>query len=315
MNEVTEKPQKSIIEYSNEFGAKFKAGGGRVLGAEDIVRAKPVCSVTGRDSSDVRATKRVQKDGEVRYFLTNECIEWSRELTIRFDEPGEIVLYDPETGRERTLPRQPDGSLHWTLSAGGSLALRIRPGQTPSRRDKPASEKGPFVELKDGWTVRRIVRHAPGKDDFEIVPVDEKPRPVALGDWRATLGDDFSGKAVYRTTYVSAAEQDADIDLGKVCWAVSLKVNGEELPGHYAAPYRWRIHLKAGENVIEATVANLLVNALNEREHVRIARDYPPDSCYNSKQIEYDKSFQASGLFGPVRIRLNLDSAVGRGCF
>ena len=60
--------------------------------------------------------------------------------------------------------------------------------------------------------------------------------------------------------------------------------------------------------------ANLLVNALNEREHVRIARDYPPDSCYNSKQIEYDKSFQASGLFGPVRIRLNLDSAVGRGC-
>ena len=31
--------------------------------------------------------------------------------------------------------------------------------------------------------------------------------------------------------------------------------------------------------------------------------DYPPDSCYNSKQVEYDKSFQASGLFGPVRIR------------
>ena len=52
-------------------------------------------------------------------------------------------------------------------------------------------------------------------------------------------------------------------------------------------------------------MANLLVNALNEREHVRIARDYPPDSVYNSKQIEYDRSFQSSGLFGPVRIRLN----------
>lgn len=48
---------------------------------------------------------------------------------------------------------------------------------------------------------------------------------------------------------------------------------------------------------------NLLVNALNEREHVRIARDYPPDSGYSSKQIEYDKSFQASGLFGPIVLK------------
>jgi hypothetical protein len=51
------------------------------------------------------------------------------------------------------------------------------------------------------------------------------------------------------------------------------------------------------------TVANLLVNALNEREHVRIARDYPPDSSYNLKQVEYDKSFQISGLFGPIVLK------------
>ena len=63
------------------------------------------------------------------------------------------------------------------------------------------------------------------------------------------------------------------------------------------------VRLKAGENVIEVTVANLLVNALNEREHVRIARDYPPDSGYSSKQVEYDKSFQASGLFGPIVLK------------
>lgn len=63
------------------------------------------------------------------------------------------------------------------------------------------------------------------------------------------------------------------------------------------------VRLKAGENVIEVTVANLLVNALNEREHVRIAWDYPPDSGYSSKQIEYDKSFQASGLFGPIVLK------------
>ena len=282
---------------------KFKAGGGRVLGAEDIAKVNTVCTVTGRDSTDVRATKRLLKNGEVRYFLTNESVEWPREVTIRFDEVGAIVRYDPETGQETSLARQPDGSICWTLAGGGSLALRILPGEAPAMPNEPVYAEDPFAELKEGWTVRRVVRHAPGKNDFEIVPVDEEPRSIALGDWRATLGDDFSGKAVYRTTYVSATARDVEIDLGRVCWAVSLKVNGEELPGHYAAPYRWRIHLNKGENVIEATVANLLVNALNEREHARIARDYPPDSGYGSKQVEYDRSFQASGLFGPVRLR------------
>jgi hypothetical protein len=106
------------------------------------------------------------------------------------------------------------------------------------------------------------------------------------------LGDDFSGKVVYRTTYVSEVQRDAEIDLGRVCWAVSLKVNGEDMLGRYAAPYRWRIRLKAGENVIEVTVANLLVNALNEREHVRIARDYPPDSGYVQSRSSMTRVFR-----------------------
>ena len=284
--------------------AKFKAAGGRVFGAGDIVRARPVCAVTGRDSIDVRATKRVRADGEARYFLVNESVDWPREVTILFDEPGPVVRYDPETGRETRLERQQDGSLVWTLPAGGSLAVRILPGEAPELPAEPKYSEEPLAELKEGWTIRRTVRHAPGEDDFEIARVDESPRPIALGDWRAALGDDFSGRAVYRTTYVSDADRDVEIDLGKVCWAVSLKVNGEEQPGRYAAPYRWRIRLRAGENVIEATVANLLVNALNECEHVRIAKAFPPDSIYGSKQVEYDKSFQASGLFGPVLLRM-----------
>jgi len=280
--------------------AKFKAAGGRVFGAEDIVQARQVCSVTGRDATDVRVTKRVLTGGEVRYFLTNESVEWPRDVTIRFEEAGSLIRYDPETGRETALSRQPDGSLVWTLAAGGSLAVRILPGASTELPSESPCLLEPLAELKEGWTVRRVARHAPGKEDFEIAAIDERPRPIVLGDWRAALGDDFSGKAVYRTTYVAQKDCEVELDLGKVCWAVSLTVNGQALPGRYAPPYRWRIHLRVGENVIEATVANLLVNALNEREHVRIAKAFPPDSTYGSKQVEYDKDFQASGLFGPV---------------
>ena len=127
---------------------KFKAGGGCVLGAEDIVKAKAVCNVTGRDSTDVRATKRLLKDGEVRYFLTNENVEWPREVKIRFDEAGAIVRYDPESGQETALARQPDGSLCWTLAAGGSLALRILPGNVSVTPKESVYEEVPFAVLK-----------------------------------------------------------------------------------------------------------------------------------------------------------------------
>ena len=86
-------------------------------------------------------------------------------------------------------------------------------------------------------------------------------------------------------------------------WCASVRLNGVDLGSRFFGPFRWQAALKKGRNVLEVTVANLLVNALNERAHARIAQDYPPDSAYSSRQIEYDKSFQASGLFGPIVLR------------
>ena len=285
--------------------AKFRAAGGRVFGAEDLARAPQVCSVAGRNAADVRATKRVLATGEARYFIVNENINGPLELTFRFDESGTVVRYDPETGRETRLARTADGAVDWTLPAGGSLALRIvRDACEDLPRETPVAEDA-FVDWKPTWTLRRTVRHFPGKEDFEIETVGEAPRATALGDWRTLLGDDFSGKAVYRATLACERDCTAMIDFGKVCWAAALVVNGRVQADRFAPPYRWRIPLRAGENVIELTVANLLVNALNEREHRRIARDYPPDSVYSPKQIECDRSFQPSGLFGPVKIQFD----------
>ena len=149
--------------------------------------------------------------------------------TTVFDEAGAIVRYDPESGQETALARQPDGSLCWTLAAGGSLALRILPDRVPAMPNEFMYAEDPFAELKEGWTVRRVVRHAPGKNDFEIVPVDEKPRPIMLGDWRATLGDDFSGKAVYRTTYVSATARYAETRRSEVVRVGAAERSGSRL--------------------------------------------------------------------------------------
>lgn len=288
--------------------ARFRAAGGCILGAEDVAKAHPLCELLGRDASDVRVTKRTCDNGETRYFLVNECYVGAREFAARFGEKGRIVRYDPETGRETPLERSADGTLACRLEACGSLAVKILPDGAPSGSgtvDRPFST--PLATLKDGWTIRRLVRHYAGKADFEVVPVDEAPRRIALGDWRDELGGDFSGKALYRTVYRSADEIDAELDLGTVCWAAGVKVNGEALSGRFAPPHRWRVRLHKGENVIEVTVANLLVNALDEREHKRIARDFPPDSVYSRRQVRHDRDYVESGLFGPVCLFVTSD--------
>ena len=284
---------------------RFKAGGGRILGTDGLSKAKPLCVVRGRDATDVRVTKRLLMDGEVRYFLVNEGTEYPRPVTVMLAEKGPVVKYDPETGRETLLLRNADGTLDCMLAEGGSVALRVLPEGSQATlwqlEGKPVAE-GSFSELADGWTLRRVVRHRAGREDIEVLPVDELPRSAALGDWREMLGNDFSGKAEYRVVYSSDRERDVVVDLGKVCWAVSLKVNGVEQPGRYARPYRWRIHLKKGGNEIAVIVANLLVNAIDENAHRRIAHDFPPDTVYGKRQVRYDRDFAESGLFGPVRI-------------
>ena len=284
---------------------RFKAGGGQILGVDELSKVKPLCVVRGREATDIRVTKRLLTDGEARYFLVNEGTEYPRSVTVTIEERGPVVKYDPETGRETRILRNPDGTLDYTLAGGESLAFRVLPKgsqvDTGLMEEKPNEEEA-FSELADGWTLRRTVRHRAGREDIEILSVNEQPCPTALGDWRGMLGNDFSGKAEYRAVYVSDCERDVVIDLGKVCWAVSLKVNGVEQPGRYASPYRWRIHLKKGGNEFAVTVANLLVNAIDENAHRRIAHDFPPDTGYGKRQVRYDRDFAESGLFGPVRI-------------
>ena len=285
--------------------ARFRRSGGQVLGTDDLAKARPLCGMRGRGTADVRVTKRALDNGETRYFLVNESAEYPRNVTLAFAEKGPVVKLDPETGVETRLGRNPDGTLDCALAAGGSLALRILPEGSRAAEalpSEPVVAEKPFADLAGGWTVRRTVRHCAGSDDIEIVAVDERPRPTALGDWRETLGDDFSGKAEYRTVYASDRAREVTLDLGRVCWAVSLRVNGVVQAGRYAPPYRWRVRLEKGENEIVVTVANLLVNAIGEREHRRIARDFPPDTVYGKRQVRFDREFAESGLFGPVRL-------------
>ena len=119
------------------------------------------------------------------------------------------------------------------------------------------------------------------------------------------LGEEFSGQAVYRAAFESPAAGDAELDLGEVHNCCSVKLNGGDVGVKYAGPYRWRVVLRQGSNKLEVTVANAPVNALSPSHFRRyVAAAYPPESPYERRVKVFNADGHESGLYGPVRVRL-----------
>ena len=236
------------------------------------------------------------------YFVVNESMSPSEDLEISFAETGTVVRVNHETGLYERVDAK-DGRFPWKFDAAGAEIFIV--GERPETEAAPTVTSGLKVEsdvIKDGWTLTPLRRHYAGKSDFVVEDVKAEPVPVSLGDWRTNLGYDFCGVALYRNEFESAGGE-AELDLGAVCHACAVRLNGEPLPDRFAGPFRWRVRLRRGRNTIEVKVANTLANAISDpRVRNRIARDFPPRSVFDVRQSEYDRSNLKSGLIGPVTI-------------
>ena len=287
----------------------FAAAGGRVLTASDVDLAPQTCGVKGLFEEDIRVAKRVSGDRTL-YFLVNEMEHPTEDLEITFAEKGPVVWCDPENGKFVAVDAK-DGAFTWRFDPAGSAIFIVgAEAEQPVRPARKYDRKN-AVKLEDGWTLRPLTQHLAGKDGLEIRPRTDKPIPVKLGDWRPVLGYDFSGTAVYRTTFMSKGGA-ARLDLGAVRWASSVTLNGHPLTAKSVRPFRWDVMLEKGENVLEVTVANTLANALSsDSVRDRVARDFPPRSGYDIRQSVYDRENNESGLFGPVTLGFQEDANSG----
>jgi hypothetical protein len=275
----------------------FRKAGGRVLGPDDIDAVRPTMRIDGSLHRELRVCKRRSGD-ESLYFIVNES-QWSGNVKLYFDEPGEVVMCDALSGRYVATDAE-DGVLNWHFPQFGSAMFIVG-----AKADVPAPVSGGAVTnlLDSGWTVRRKAMYRAGKNSLEIDTVTGDSIATELGDWRTVFGRNFSGKAEYRLSFISEKSARMSLDLGRVCWACGVRLNGKEAGKKFFGPYLFEIDVEKGVNVLEITVANLLSNALSDdAERDRIARDFPPVSGYDMRQRVYDKSNGESGLYGPVRI-------------
>ena len=125
-----------------------------------------------------------------------------------------------------------------------------------------------------------------------------------LGDWRDLLGEEFSGRVIYRVAFNSPAEGEAELDLGEVHNCCSVRLNGQDIGAKYAGPYTWRAALRRGVNKLEVTVANAPVNALAPLHFRRyVAAAFPPESSYEKRVRKFNECGHESGLYGPVLVK------------
>ena len=278
--------------------SEFTAAGGNVVGLEDLAKVPRTCRVTGAGSEDIRVTKRI--DGErTIYFIVNENV-CEREVAITFPEKGPVVRWDWESGRLHKVPLLANGSFTNYFEGAGSKMFVVG-GESSMEEPVYAGEK---LGIESGWTLRKLVSHEAGETDFVVRTCSDLPQATALGDWRASLGTAFSGKAVYRVTFNSPRAGMARLDLGKVCWCANVRLNGRTVGTKFFGPYVFDVELVKGENILEVTVANLLANQISDPlVRTRLIKRYPPSDNYERRQSQYDRENNESGLFGPVSVR------------
>ena len=293
-----------MLPEAQETLSRFEAAGGIVArGETQLGKAPRTLRIAGPGARAIRVLSRI--DGARRiWFLTNEDLA-DRRVEIPFPSP--VARYDSETDALESVPVDPDGLLRRVFSPGETALYITGTDLTPRSGDLKARSADLQARSADlTWTLRPLVSHIAGSTDFELRPCDEPARPVALGDWRVVLGETFSGKALYRAEFDAPAEAEALLDLGEVKWCAALRLNGADLGARFFGPFRWRIRVAKGRNVLEVTVANLLSNQIGDDAiRDRVQRAWPPIGPYDARQRPFARDNRASGLFGPAALRIS----------
>ncbi len=269
----------------------FRAAGGKVITADEIsTLASPVKFIEGGEKIMVMERRF---DGGSMLLVSNENLTAAN---VNIDA----------CGKRYKLLNLTDGSV---TDCTDTVSLHLESGELAALIDShdalELSESTGYVyEIRIAdFTFRREKRMRIGKMTFEEEHFDEKSKPIALGDWRNTVGEDYSGSCIYTTTFECPGTDKLLIDLGKVCYTAEVFVNGISQGVRVMPPYTFKVTTPFKEtNTLEIRVTNTSANeyfftkSFDKWQNWQMS-PYPPISR------EFDKDSLRSGLFGPVKFK------------
>jgi hypothetical protein len=308
----------------------------------------------GRPVAEVLATMGVAPDfvssqplrhihrtlaGQDMYFVANPTSRPVSALCTFRVSGRQPELWDPVTGEQRDLPEYAHKGgrtmvpLQFDPSGSMFIVFRKASGKGAEGQGPPISRNFPALktvrELAGPWSVQfdpkwSGLTRALAFDHLE----DWAKRPEEAIKY-------FSGSAEYHKVFdlpgaeIGNPEARIYLDLGRVAIMAAVKLNGKDLGTLWKAPYRVDITgaVKAGENVLQIRVVNLLVNRMigdeflpedSERNKNGTLKQWPvwleegkPSPTGRRtfttwRGLKKEDPLQESGLLGPVTVKLGL---------
>jgi hypothetical protein len=314
-------PEKSILKLK-----QFIKAGGKVLWVDDNPRSNlpagvinttlaelpahldPTATLVSHNKN-VRVCKRLLDNGSI-YFVTNEdTCENSFTLEIFEDMP--VVQLDPETGKcwnpSNAVKKPESWEIPVNLKFAGSCVFIFTAEGLPVSTE-PHSPGKVMQTISGGWSCRKTTGYVIGTHKMEIKEFPEgKSVETEPGDWRKTVGDDFSGDVEYSVKFLCTSDVIKNahtLDLGEVRYFCEVTLNGENLGKRIWQPFGFDItgKLRNGNNILKVKVTNTLAN---QYTYTKAFDAWTKNQLgpYHARTLAYEKESVSSGLYGPVTIR------------
>jgi alpha-L-rhamnosidase len=224
--------------------------------------------------------------GRMKPISVFEEADGCTRIPLRFEPSGSMFIVFRKgkvKASEQIVSVKHDGQELVHMSAGGIGNVEQEPAFDLVGRE--ISQKGTYeIKAADGKTRQVTISNLPepveikGPWEVKFAPGWGAPEKVVLDNlvsWSEHSDNGvkyFSGAATYRKTFDFAPLPMSDpllkpavyLDLGKVAVMAGVKLNGKDLGVLWKPPYRVDISdaVKAGENVLEVRVVNLLINRM-----------------------------------------------------
>lgn len=281
----------------------LRSRGLAVLTSDETADVPPTLEITPRDWR-FRVCKRALPGGNALYMILNVS-QCAVTRTFRAAETGPAALCDTDAGRLCQVKRQ-GGAWEWSFGPLDSAVFLV--GPDAAKAEPAPMRPGKTLAELDGWKLRPVRQTKVGAHDYEIFDLKRaSAKPVRLGDWRKTLGDDFSGEAVYTTEFDGKGlARAAFLDLGDVRYLAEVRLNGQKVGTVWRAPFVLDVRgrILPGRNSLAVTVVNTLANAISPLAvYERWKRELPFMWPYEERQRTFERESLASGLFGPVVLK------------
>ncbi|HXR06703.1 MAG TPA: glycosyl hydrolase, partial [Candidatus Acidoferrum sp.] len=303
--------QVKLEKTADPLVQKAKIGDGAFLLSADVDALLKQSSALREPMMDdgLWFVRRAHQEG-YQYFIANRG-DKPVDRWISLGTPATAaVLLDPRFDNRSGVAalRQADGAtqVYLQLLPGESRILRTFDRRIVTGPAWPnVASAAPAQEITGTWDVKFVE----GGPELPAAFTTNK-----LVSW--TTRDDaeaqrFAGTARYTLAFDHPAGQADDwvLQLGRVCEAARVKLNGHDVGAVWSAP--WRINvgqfLQPGKNVLEIEVTNLAANRVRDLDIRRVNWKYFYDANMNAKAGgRFDASrwpLRDSGLLGPVQLQ------------